>query len=142
MSFTKVEIEYLLTQPLARLATVGRDGSPQVKPVGFVLDRENGQVVIGAYEGAGMLRHQKFRNIEANPEVAMVIDDVVTDPWSPRGVEIRGRAEARREGGAEVGTRQGAPFPYDPAWILVTPRRILSWGLEGSATEMNARDVA
>ena len=33
-SFTEAEIEYLGGQPLGRLATVGADGRPQVKPVG------------------------------------------------------------------------------------------------------------
>ena len=34
-TFTEKEIEYLRGQPLGRLATVGRDGSPHVVPVGF-----------------------------------------------------------------------------------------------------------
>jgi hypothetical protein len=36
-TFTETEIEYLRGQLLGRLATVGRDGSPHVVPVGFRL---------------------------------------------------------------------------------------------------------
>ena len=34
-AFTEKEIEYLRGQRLGRMATVGRDGSPHVVPVGF-----------------------------------------------------------------------------------------------------------
>jgi hypothetical protein len=38
MSFTQAEIDYLASQPLARLATVGADGQPDVVPVAFEFD--------------------------------------------------------------------------------------------------------
>jgi pyridoxamine 5'-phosphate oxidase family protein len=38
MSFTEEEIAYLRSQPLARLATLDRDGQPDVVPVGFEFD--------------------------------------------------------------------------------------------------------
>jgi hypothetical protein len=34
-TFTEAEIAYLVTQPLGRLATLGPDGAPQTRPVGF-----------------------------------------------------------------------------------------------------------
>jgi pyridoxamine 5'-phosphate oxidase family protein len=140
--FTAAEIEYLRGQPLARLATVGADGRPQVKPVGFLLDTDADELVIGGYAGSGMATSKKFRDVAANGFVAMVVDDVAeVDPWTPRGVEVRGRAEARTEGGAEVGKRLGAPFDFDPAWILVRPTRIVSWGIDGSSYEVSARDA-
>jgi pyridoxamine 5'-phosphate oxidase family protein len=43
-----------------------------------------------------------------------VIDDLAsTDPWRPRGVEVRGRAEALDE----------------PTIIRIHPERVVSWGL-------------
>jgi pyridoxamine 5'-phosphate oxidase family protein len=141
-AFTAAEIEFLRSQPLARLATVGADGRPQVKPVGFLLDTDADELVIGGYAGSGMATSKKFRDVAANGFVAMVVDDVAeVDPWTPRGVEVRGRAEARTEGGAEVGKRLGAPFDFDPAWILVRPTRIVSWGIDGSSYEVSARDA-
>jgi pyridoxamine 5'-phosphate oxidase family protein len=38
MSFTEEELAYLKSQPLARIATVGPDGQPDVVPVGFEYD--------------------------------------------------------------------------------------------------------
>lgn len=142
-AFTAAEIEYLHSQQLARLATVGMGGRPQVKPVGFQLDTDTDELVIGGYAGSGMATSKKFRDVEANGFVALVVDDIAkVDPWTPRGIEVRGRAEARTAGGAEVGKRLGAPFDFDPAWILVRPARIVSWGIDGPSYEVSARDVA
>ncbi|TCO53134.1 PPOX class F420-dependent oxidoreductase [Actinocrispum wychmicini] len=141
--FTEAEIEYLRSQLLARLATVGVDGRPGVKPVGFLVDFATDEFVIGGYVGSGMAASKKFRDVEANPDVALVVDDVANiDPWTPRGIEIRGRAEAHTTGGAEIGERLGSAFAFDAAWIRVSPRRIVSWGIEGSSFEFSARDVA
>jgi pyridoxamine 5'-phosphate oxidase family protein len=142
-AFTAAEIEYLRSQPLTRLATVGVDGRPQVKPVGFLFDSATDEFVIGGYAGSGMAASKKFRDVQANPDVALVVDDVAkVDPWTPQGIEIRGRAEARTSGGAEIGERLGGAFAFDAAWILVSPRRIVSWGIEGSSFAVSARDVA
>jgi pyridoxamine 5'-phosphate oxidase family protein len=47
---------------------------------------------------------------------AIVIDDLKSiDPWRPRAVEVRGRAEAI-----------SVPTPL----IRIYPERIISWGLE------------
>jgi pyridoxamine 5'-phosphate oxidase family protein len=141
-TFTETELEYLRGQPLGRLATVGRDGRPQVRPLGFFLHPDFDGVVLGGYAGSGMAGSAKFRNAAARPAVALVVDDVATtDPWAPRGVEIRGEAETHLAGGAAVGARVGAPFDFDPAWILLRPRRVLTWGVDGSSYELSARDV-
>jgi pyridoxamine 5'-phosphate oxidase family protein len=141
-TFTAAEIEYLRSRPLARLATVGADGRPRVKPVGFLLDPETDELVVGGYAGSGMATSRKFRDVLATGFVALVVDDVATtDPWTPRGVEVRGQAEARIAGGAEVGKRLGASFDFDPAWILVRPTRIVSWGIDGSSYDVSARDA-
>jgi pyridoxamine 5'-phosphate oxidase family protein len=140
--FTAAEIEYLRGQPLARLATVGADGRPQVKPVGFQLDLDTDELVIGGYAGSGMATSKKFRDVVATGFVSLVVDDIATiDPWTPRGVEVRGEAKARTAGGEEVGKRLGAPFDFDPAWILVRPTRIVSWGIDGSSYAVSARDA-
>jgi len=141
-TFTAAEIEYLRGQPLARLATVGANGRPQVKPVGFLLDPDTGELVVGGVAGSGMGSSKKFRDVAATGVAALVVDDLAAiAPWTPRGVEVRGLAEARTEGGAEIGKRLGASFDFDPAWILVRPARIVSWGIDGSSFEVTARDA-
>ena len=40
-------------------------------------------------------RTKKFKAASRSGRAAIVIDDLAsTDPWRPRGIEIRGRAEA------------------------------------------------
>jgi pyridoxamine 5'-phosphate oxidase family protein len=139
-TFTDAEIEYLNSQPLGRLATVGADSKPHVMPVGVFYDPETQAVVIGS--GAEMAASKKFRDVQAHPDVAVVIDDLASvNPWTPRGIEIRGRAEAHTEGGEEVGERLGAGFRFNRAWIRIRPRRILAWGIDSGSYALSARDV-
>jgi pyridoxamine 5'-phosphate oxidase family protein len=124
--FTEKEIAYLRGQRLGRIATVGRDGAPHVVPVGFRLDAEGQTIEIGGHNLSGS---KKWRDLRANRRAAFVVDDLESvDPWTPRGVEVRGRAELHEQGGVE---RFGEG--WDSAWIRILPHRINSWGIEGSA---------
>lgn len=139
--FNPAEIDYVVRQPLGRLATVGADGRPHVMPVGVFYDPETDALVVGS--AADMPRSKKFRDARRNPDVAIVVDDLATvDPWTPRGVEVRGVAETVDDGGTELGRRLGAGFAFHPAYLRIRPRRILSWGLDGDAFALVARDVA
>ncbi|MFH9347597.1 PPOX class F420-dependent oxidoreductase [Kitasatospora sp. NPDC017646] len=134
MNFTETERRYLAGQPLARLATTGPDGSPQVRPVGFRLN-DDGTIDIG---GPAMARSQKYRNAQARPDVSVLVDDMAPagDPvaagWG-RGVEIRGRAEVLSVEVAPV-----APGRFSNDIIRVHPRRVITWNLEalGSAARV------
>jgi pyridoxamine 5'-phosphate oxidase family protein len=139
-AFTDAEIEYLNSQPLGRIATVGLDGRPHVMPVGIFYDPQTQTIVIGG--AADMAASKKFRDAQHHPDVAIVIDDLASvDPWTPRGIEIRGSAETHTDGGAEVGRCLGAGFPFNPAWVRIRPRRILAWGIDSGSFELSARDV-
>ncbi len=59
--FTGGEIEYLSSGRLGRLATVGRDGTPHVAPVGFSYNAELGTVDVGGRDMAYTTRKFKFR---------------------------------------------------------------------------------
>ena len=110
-------------------------------PVGVFYDPEAEAIVVGA--AGDMVRSKKFRDARDRPEVAIVVDDLASvEPWRPRGIEIRGRAETHSEGGEAVGERVGASFPFQPAWIHVFPRRIPTWEIDGDSYELTARDVA
>jgi pyridoxamine 5'-phosphate oxidase family protein len=119
--FTEAELAYLRSQRLGRLATVAPDGRPQNNPVGFRVNPETGTIDIG---GLKMGATRKFRNVRANGHVAFVVDDLASiDPWRPRGVEIRGDAEAL------TGERPPIPRMSDEI-IRIHPRRVISWGLD------------
>ena len=84
MTLTDAERDYVAGQILGRLATVRPDGSLQNNPVAFTYDPERGTIDI---TGRAMGQTSKFRNVAANGEAALVVDDVASfDPWTARGV--------------------------------------------------------
>jgi pyridoxamine 5'-phosphate oxidase family protein len=118
-AFTEKELEYLRSQRLARIATVGSGGQPHVVPVGFKVSADASAIEVG---GRSFGQTKKFRDIRANPRVAIVVDDLASvTPWTPRGIEIRGTA-ALQDGG-------GGPVPSGQPWARITPERIVSWGI-------------
>lgn len=112
MSFSDVEIDYLRSQRLARIATVSADGQPDVVPVGFEFD--GADIYVGGIDPA---RTRKFRNVAAgNTKVALVIDDLVSaSPWTPRYLRIYGTAGLVERSG------QFGPAAY----LRITP--VISW---------------
>jgi pyridoxamine 5'-phosphate oxidase family protein len=119
--FTPAELEYLRGQRLGRLATTGPDGEPQVRPVSFRVDAETGAIDIGGMHNPGT---QKWRNIRRDGRAAFVVDDVLP-PWSPRVVEVRGRAEVLPD------AHLTDAFPgAAPGVIRIHPERILAFGVE------------
>lgn len=113
-TFTEAEVEYLNSQTLGRVATVGPSGRPHVTPVAIFYDPETEDIVIGSH--TDLAASKKFRDAQRRSEVAVVIDDLaVLGPWTPRGIEVRGRAETHTDGGEEVGKRLGARYPFDRA---------------------------
>jgi pyridoxamine 5'-phosphate oxidase family protein len=74
------------------MASVGKDGAPHVVPVGFSYNPDHDSIDIGGYT---MERSKKYRDVQRSGRAAVVVDDLAsTDPWQPRGIEVRGRAEA------------------------------------------------
>ena len=121
--FTEEELRYLSGgRQLGRIATVGADGTPHVVPVGWIYNAASETIDISGHE---LERTKKFRDAARSGRGAIVIDDLESiDPWRPRGIEVRGRAEAIT-----------MPTPL----IRIHPERIVSWGL-GSGR--SARTVA
>lgn len=132
--FSDSELAYLRGQRLGRLATVGPDGQPHVVPVSFRHNPQTDTIDIGGHDFAG---RKKFRDVQRNPRVALVVDDIASvTPWRVRGIEIRGQAEILMTGGKEMGPG------FDPEMFRVAPSRIISWGLEGDSFTANARSTA
>jgi pyridoxamine 5'-phosphate oxidase family protein len=114
-AFSDAELQYLGgDRRLGRLATVGRDGTPHVVPVGWSLNESDGTIDVG---GHSLERTKKFRDAARSGRAAIVVDDLASvDPWRPRAVEVRGRAETVLE-----------PQPL----IRIHPERVVAWGLDG-----------
>ncbi len=93
-AFTEAEIDYLNGQLLARIATASATGVPDVAAVGFGLDGD--EVVTGGFD---ITKTVRYSNLLANRRASIVIDDLASvDPWSPRGVKVRGRVILEEEG--------------------------------------------
>lgn len=119
-------IAYLQSQRLGRLATVDSRGAPQNNPVGFFYNPVQGSIDIG---GRAMGATRKFRNVSANPQVAFVVDDLVSvQPWQVRCVEIRGRAEALRD-------QQPPMQGMSPEIIRIHPDRVIAFGLDEASPD-------
>ena len=129
MTFKPHEIAFLRQAELGRLATIQRDGRPQNSPVGFSYNEELGTIDVAGYR---MSASQKFRNIAHDNRVAFVVDDIVSrNPWRVRCLEIRGTAEQ-----VTVGPSVGAAGDQlDSAIIRITPRRIISFGIDAPDIE-------
>lgn len=121
--FTEHELAYLRGERLlGRIATVAPDGTPHVTPVGWSVDDEGRFIEVSGRDFAAT---KKFRDVARTHRAAIVIDDVLP-PWRPRGVEVRGRAEA---------------INVPPARIRIHPERIVTWGLDPTHPRHHARDV-
>lgn len=132
IAFTETELTYLRGQRLGRLATVDKAGAPQNNPVGYFIDDDTGQLVIA---GFAMGKSRKYRNVQGNAEVSLVVDDIAsTDPWRVRGVEVRGTAEAQEDVDPPIegGSREV---------IRITPRWIGGWGLTPGEQGLDSRGV-
>jgi pyridoxamine 5'-phosphate oxidase family protein len=132
--FTPAEIAYLQSQRLARIATSGPEGQPHVVPVAFRYNPDEDTIDVG---GHGFTQRKKYRDVQRNARVAIVIDDLATvDPWRPRMTEIRGQAAIVPEGGEVIGPG------FDPPIFRIQPRRIVSIGIDGDEPfSSNARSV-
>jgi pyridoxamine 5'-phosphate oxidase family protein len=100
MLFTPNELEFLRSQRIARVATVGPSGWPHVVPVMYTLD-DNGAF---EFDVDGV----KLRNLASEPRGAMVVDAM----GPKRGLAVQGRAEL-----------------IAPERARLTPVRKFSWGL-------------
>ena len=135
-AFTPAEIGYMQSQRLGRLATVGAHGQPHVVPVGFRYNPETDTIDIGGH--LGFAKRKKWRDAQHNPRVAFVIDDVAaTEPWTVRGIEIRGVVELLLTGGKTIRpTFDDEMFRLKPTWVA-------SWGVDtGSYEPAQARSTA
>ncbi len=100
--FTLEEISYLRENKLGRIATADADGRPHAISVTYVFNGDEDTIdVDGLNFGVG----KKWRDVELNPKVAFLVDDVIGPPRRARAVEIRGEAELHETGGETINLR-------------------------------------
>ena len=109
--FQEPELGFLEGGPrLGRLATVGRDGTPHVVPVGWSYNRDRDSIDVG---GRDLTETKKYRDVARQKRAAIVIDEVLP-PWTPRGIEVRGH------GGGDSGAAGADPDPARPGAVVGT----------------------
>jgi pyridoxamine 5'-phosphate oxidase family protein len=132
MNFTDAEQRFMARLERGHLATIAPDGRPQVKPLGFTYNAAQGTIDIA---GMNMAASAKYRNVQANPHVAFVVDEVTAPTYKgAHFLEIRGEAEC-------------AAGPDDPTGhlapeiIRIHPSRVISFNVDPAHPGFAARDV-
>lgn len=124
--FTDAEVAYLQSQPLMRFASASLSGRPDVAPVVFEVAGDD--ILTGGFD---ITRTVRYRNVQRNPRVTVVVDDLATtNPWSPRGIKIIGSAV--------IEENNGAPR------FRITPKVIISWAINDTTPgipKMERREV-
>ena len=125
---------------VARLATRNAEGWPHVVPVCFVYD---GEAIYTAVDRkpkqVAIEKLARVRNIETNPEVALLVDQYDEDWDKLWYILVRGRGSILRNGAERVqALRQlrnkyaqyasADLLPAEAAVIRIVPVKIISWG--------------
>jgi PPOX class F420-dependent enzyme/OxyR family protein/uncharacterized protein (TIGR02246 family) len=133
MPVDEIYIHYLNGRSRGRLATVGPDGSPQNKPVGYRYNAGLGTIDI---VGLKMERSAKYRNIAINPKVALVVDDQVGEgATGTRYLEVRGDAH-------QVSSAASGEPGLSDHLIRIRPRRLVAWNIDPAHPGLHATDLA
>ncbi len=132
MTFHEAEVRFLARHPRGHLATLGRNGTPQVKPLGFAYNSALGTIDI---TGLNMSASAKYRNVQANPHVAFVVDEVTEASMEgAHFLEVRGVAETA----VDSDNPQGH---LAPEIIRIHPRRIVSFNVDPDRPGFATRDL-
>lgn len=93
----------LLTSDVATLATVGKDGYPQVSALWFLLDE-------GVLKLSLNTTRQKTKNLQANPECTLFIIDQKN---AYRTIEVRAQAEVSPDDDFSFSEKLGRKYGAD-----------------------------
>ena len=132
--FSQIELDYLLSQVIGRIATVSKDQTPHVTPVAFASDPE--RIFLNIEYSS-----KKARNLRDNPRTQFVVDDAPTFETF-RGVLVTGKAELISDGKLhEIGKsllykkypHYQEQYPIEESgWskyiLVITPGKISNWG--------------
>jgi PPOX class probable F420-dependent enzyme len=124
---------------VARLATIDSEFKPHLVPVVFVFDGNNFFIPID--EKRKMAKPEKLkriRNIQDNPNVALLIDEYSEDWTKLAFVMIQGNASVASKGEENIQVRQAYKnlmtkyIQYQKVGlgemcIIITPKKVASW---------------
>jgi len=129
VSLTAKQRAFLKANEVCRLATVSKDGSPQVTPVIYALDGDS--FVIAVDYGT-----KKLKNVKENPRVAIVVDRL----RPTKAVTIEGVCKVHERGAEylrllDLLMKKFEAYRKNP-WgegespiFRITPTKVVSWGL-------------
>ncbi|HEY3881127.1 MAG TPA: PPOX class F420-dependent oxidoreductase [Trebonia sp.] len=133
MIFTDAERQFLNRQPLGHLSTIGSDGFPQVKPLGFSYNENLGTIDIA---GFNMAASAKYRNVQANPRVGFVVDEMTEQSMEgAHFLEVRGTAET-------VTGPPSADGHLAAEIIRIHPTRVIAFNVDPDRPGLQTRDAA
>ena len=93
------ELAFITRHRVARLATVDAHGQPHVVPIVYAFDSNALYTPLDAKpKRVDIHQLQRVKNIQANPQVAVVIDDYMEDWTQLAWVQIRGTARLVEDG--------------------------------------------
>jgi PPOX class probable F420-dependent enzyme len=136
------ERSFIDRQRVARLATVDPQGQPHLVPIVYAFDGERLFTPIDAKpKRVGPERLQRVRNIQANPRVAILIDEY-SDDWAKLAwVQLHGLARLVESGSEQAAGAallearypqyQTMPLAGRPL-IVITINHITSWCAAGA----------
>lgn len=139
---TESQARFLADARVARLATAGADGQPQVIPVCFAFNGDVIYIVLDRKpKSVELTRLRRVRNILANPQAALVVDQYDEDWAQLRYVLVPCSAEmlSGDEGEAAAAVAllrnkyaqyRGMDLDGNPV-IKLTPKRFTAWSYSG-----------
>ncbi|HLW00854.1 MAG TPA: TIGR03668 family PPOX class F420-dependent oxidoreductase [Ktedonobacterales bacterium] len=136
---SQAEQDFLQIHRVARLATADAQGQPYAVPICYAFD---GRWVYSALDekpkSVEPTRLKRVRNIQANPRVALVVDDYAEDWRLLAYIQLRGQADllpvgAEAHAGAVRLLRAKYPqyeqMAIDQQPVLrIAPEAIVTWG--------------
>ena len=145
------ERQFVASMRVARLATADASGAPHVVPVCYALIGDNLYVTIDEKpKRSGVRAMKRLRNIDENPDVAVVVDRYEEDWTRLAWVMLRGRAEildagdehdraqsALRERYPQYRAMRLEPLPV----IAMRIDRVNSWGALATRADESAAPV-
>ena len=131
--------EILERARVARLATIDSEFKPHLVPVVFVFDGNNFFIPIDEKrKTAKPEKLKRIRNIEDNPDVALLIDEYSEDWTKLAFVMIQGKASVASKGEGNLRVRhaykklmtkyiQYQKVGVGEMYIIITPKKVASW---------------
>ena len=135
---SEARAHWLAAAPIGHLATADASGVPHVIPICYAFDgRALFSVLDQKPKSAELIRLRRVRNIQANPQVSLVVDHY-EENWSRLGyILVLGKAELLLQGEEhddavrllrqKYSQYRAMDLATNPV-IKITPHRVVCWG--------------